>query len=126
MSFKPEGYPSLSPYLITNRAADVIAFLTAAVDGSELLRFERDDGSIQHAEVRIDDSVVMMGEATAGWPAEPGHVHVYVPDVDATYASALAAGGVSVAQPSRGDDPDRRCGVRDPGGNTWWFSTREG
>ena len=126
MSFKPSGYPSMSPYLITERASDVIRFLATAVGGSELQRFERADGSIQHAEVRVDDSVVMMGEATDGWPAEPSHIHIYVPDVDATYASALAAGGESVAAPSQQGDPDRRCGVRDPGGNTWWFSTRVG
>jgi uncharacterized glyoxalase superfamily protein PhnB len=55
----------------------------------------------------------------------PAHVHVYVPDVDATYAAALAAGATSVQTPDqRKDDEDKRGGVKDPGGTTWWIATR--
>lgn len=126
-SWKPSAYTSVAPYLITRNAAAVIDFLREALDGEPLRRFDRPDGSIMHAEVRIDDTVVMLGEAGGDWPAVPSHVHVYVPDVDASYALALKAGGVAVQAPSRREgDPDRRGGVKDPGGNTWWLSTQVG
>lgn len=126
-SFKPEGYPSVSPYLITAAAEQVVAFLTAAFGASALRRFDMPDGTIGHAEMRIGDSVVMLGAAGGEWPPAPGHIHVYVADVDATYQRALAAGGVSVKEPTqREGDPDRRGGVKDPGGNTWWIGTQVG
>jgi uncharacterized glyoxalase superfamily protein PhnB len=78
-----------------------------------------------HAEVRIGDSVLMLGDATAEWPAVPASLHVYVEDVNAVYARALAAGGVALQPPDRkDDDPDRRGGVTDMAGNTWWIATQ--
>jgi PhnB protein len=68
-----------------------------------------------------------MGEAGGDWPAVPSHVHVYLPDVDAAWRRALDAGGVPVQEPTRREgDPDRRGGVKDPAGNTWWISTQVG
>jgi uncharacterized glyoxalase superfamily protein PhnB len=52
------------------------------------------------------------------------YVHVYVPDVDATFRLALEAGAVSVQVPVKKDDEDKRGGVRDPGGTTWWIATK--
>ena len=122
---KPDGYSSVSPYLVVNGAQAVIDFLKRTFDATELRRYDAPDGRIMHAEVRIDDTVVMMGDATPEWPPVPAFVHVYVDDVDATYRAALAAGGVSVAEPvQKKDDPDKRGGVRDPGGNTWWIATQ--
>ena len=77
-----------------------------------------------HSEVRIDDSVVMVADPAEGWPAIGAHVHVYVRDVDATYRRALDAGAESVQEPTKKDDPDKRGGVRDAGGTTWWISTK--
>ncbi len=77
-----------------------------------------------HAEVRIDDTVVMIADGGNDSPAFPIWLHVYVPDVDATYRRALNAGGISVQQPTQKDDPDRRGGVQDPAGNTWWIATQ--
>lgn len=122
-TWKPEGHTSVSPYLITDQPQAVIDFLGAALEAPLLRRFEREDGSVMHAEVRVDDSVVMIGGTAEGFEAVPAHVHVYVPDVDRTYELALANGGQSVQEPQQMDDLDRRCGVRDPGGTTWWFST---
>ena len=82
------------------------------------------DGSIMHAEVRIGDTVVMVGDAGDNWPAVPAHLHVYVDSVDTIYERALAAGGVSVQPERKGDDSDRRGGVKDPTGNTWWIAHR--
>jgi uncharacterized glyoxalase superfamily protein PhnB len=84
------------------------------------------DGSVMHAEIRIGDSVVMLGEAGGQWPAIPTFLHVYVDDVDAVYRRALDAGGVSVQAPAQKGDQDKRGGVQDPGGNTWWIATQVG
>ena len=124
-SFKPDGYSTVSPYLIATGAQKVIDFLKQAFGARELRRYDMPDGSIMHAEVRIGDTVVMVGDAGDNWPAVPAHLHVYVDSVDTIYERALAAGGVSVQPPERkGDDPDRRGGVKDPAGNTWWIATQ--
>ena len=77
-----------------------------------------------HAEVRLDDTVVMLADGTDGWPPMASHVHVYVADVDATYARALEAGAVSVQVPVKKEDEDKRGGVKDAGGTTWWIATK--
>jgi PhnB protein len=124
-SWKPSGYTSVSPYLITENAGAVVDFLVRGLSGSVLRRFEDDDGSIIHAEVRLDDTVVMLGQAGPDWPAVPSHLHVYVPDVDAAFQRAVDEGGEVVQSPVRKEgDPDRRGGVGDPGGNTWWLATQ--
>jgi len=122
---KPDGYSTVSPYLVAAGAQGVIDFLKQTFGASELRRYENPDGSIMHAEVRIGDTVVMIGESGPEFPAVPSNLHVYVDDVDATYRGALAAGGVPVQEPVRREgDPDRRGGVKDPAGNTWWIATQ--
>ena len=124
-SYKPEGYSTVSPYLIAAGAQAVIDFLKKAFGARELRRYDMPDGSIMHAEVRIGDTVVMIGDAGEHWPAVPAHLHVYVDSVDETYRRALDAGGASVQPPQqKGQDPDRRGGVKDPAGNTWWIATQ--
>ncbi len=123
-SYKPDGYTSVAPYLIVADASDTIEFLKRVFDAVELRRFENPDGTVMHAEVRIDDTVVMLADSAPNWPAMPANVHVYVPNVDATYQRALAAGATSVQEPTKKDDPDRRGGILDPGGTTWWIATQ--
>lgn len=123
-SHKPSGHNSVSPYLIVKGASGTIGFLKTVFGAVELSRHTFDDGSIGHAEVRIDDSVVMLADGGEGHPAQPAHVHVYVPDVDAAYARALEAGATSIQAPVKKQDADRRGGVLDPGGTTWWIGTR--
>jgi uncharacterized glyoxalase superfamily protein PhnB len=124
--YKPAGYTSLAPYLTVDGAQATIDFLVAVLGAVELRRHDGDGGRIAHAEVRIDDTVLMLADGTPQWPATSSNVHIYVPDVDATYAKAIAAGGESVQEPVQKGDPDRRCGVRDAGGTTWWFATMMG
>ncbi len=124
-SFKPDGYSTVSPYLIAPGAQRVIDFLKRTFGARERRRYDMPDGSIMHAEVQIGDTVIMLGDAGSNWPAVPAHLHVYVEDVDSVYERALKAGGVSVQAPQRkGEDPDRRGGVKDPAGNTWWIATQ--
>jgi uncharacterized glyoxalase superfamily protein PhnB len=121
---KPAGYTTVSPYLIVDGASHTIDFLVRAFDAVELRRFADPSGKVMHAEVRIDDSVLMIADGGEGWPAIPSHVHVYVSEVDATYQRALAAGATSVQEPVKKDDADKRGGVKDSGGTTWWIATK--
>lgn len=123
-SHKPQGYTTVSPYLIVDGASHTIEFLVRVFDAVELRRFPDPDGKLLHAEVRIDDTVVMLADGGAGWPPIPAHVHVYVPDVGATYRRALEAGATSVQEPVKKDDADKRGGVKDSGGTTWWIATK--
>ena len=124
--FKPPGYSSVSVYIVADGAQRIIDFLHEVLGVETLRRSDRPDGLIGHAEVRIDDTVVMLTDGGEGFPAFPVWLHVYVPDVDETYRRALDAGGRSVQEPSQKGDVDRRSGVLDPCGNTWWFATQVG
>ncbi|MGC3981766.1 MAG: VOC family protein [Steroidobacteraceae bacterium] len=122
-SFKPPAHPAVSPYLLVTDAQRMLGFLSATFGAVELFKVPRPDGSVQHAEVRIDDSIIMMGER----PNDDGHMrcstHVYVPDVDACYARALAAGAASVAEPRDQSYGNRSAGITDVEGNLWWIGT---
>lgn len=121
MAYKPSGYTSVAPYLIVTDAEVALRFIEETFAGQRLLITPREDGRGRHAEIRIDDTVVMMGESAG---TAPSNVHVYVPDVDATFARAVAAGGVVVHAIGERGDGDRRGGVKDPSGTVWWISTR--
>jgi PhnB protein len=124
-TWKPESYNSVSVYIVAENAQQVLDFLKKTFDASPLRRFDSPDGKIMHAEVRINDTVVMIANAGGAYPAFPVWLHVYVPDAQATYKKALAAGGFSVQEPvHKPGDPDLRGGVKDPCGNTWWISTQ--
>ena len=125
-TYKPTGYPTVSPYLIVDGASRSIEFLSRAFDASEVRRFSDDAGKVRHAEVRLGDSVVMIADGAEGWPCVAAHVHVYVPDVDAAHRRALEAGAQSVQEPAQRGDEDKRGGVKDAGGTTWWIATRVG
>jgi len=123
-AFKPEQYTSVAPYLVVDGAGRTLEFLGRVFGARELRRFARPDGTVMHAEVRIDDTVVMLGDPGDNWPAIGAHVHVYVADVDACYRRALDAGAAPVQEPIDKGDGDKRGGVKDPTGTTWWISTQ--
>ncbi len=120
----PFGLHTVTPYLIIHDVSGVIKFVTEILGGE--LRGDptyRDDGSLQHAEVKIGDSVVMMGEPMGDFTPMPATLYTYVEDCDETYAAALAAGAESVMEPENHPHGDRYGGVRDPFGNIWWVVT---
>jgi len=123
-SWKPSGYPSLSPYLVCHDAEGTISFLQSAFGAELLRRFDRDDGSLMHAEVRVDDSVLMIGGLPEASDNE-AHIHLYVPDVQAAFDRAVAAGGDVIQEPMRKRaDDDMRGGIKGPSGTTWWLATQ--
>jgi uncharacterized glyoxalase superfamily protein PhnB len=125
-SWKPENYSDVSPYVIARRAQATIDFLRQVFGATELRVYRNAQGGLVHGEVRIGNAVVMIADATDAWPPVPCHIHVYVPDVDAVYGAAVAAGGEAVQAPkTQAGDPDKRGGFKDPSGNTWWVSTQQ-
>lgn len=123
-SYKPNNYSTVSLYLIVDGASRTIDFLKAVFGAVELRRFADASGKLMHAEVRIDDTVIMIADGTNGWPPLPSHVHIYVSNVDETYQRALEAGATSVQEPVKKEDEDKRGGVKDAGGTTWWIATK--
>jgi PhnB protein len=121
--FIPEGYPQVSPYLIVDEPAALIQFMTDVFGAKETRRHEDDKGRIAHAEMRIGDSVIMMGGATEQWPASPAAMYIYVEDTDAAYQRGLAGGATSLQEPADQFYGDRTAGVRDRFGNQWFIGT---
>ena len=118
MTYKPDGYPDVSAYLLVADAEATLAFGEAAF-GAERLRVIREGGGIMHAEMRIGDSIVMMGEVPDG---SPTNLHLYMADPDAAFARARDLGAAEVQPMQEKGDGDRRGGVRDPQGTVWWLS----
>ncbi len=114
---------TLTPYLQVDGAAKLIDFLKRAFGAEERFRATRPDGTIGHAEVRIDDSWIELADATAEYPPNPTAIHLYVPRADATYASALRAGATSIHTPVDQEYGDREASVKDPFGNHWYIAT---
>ena len=123
--FKPTGYNSVSPYLVVDGAQRMIDLLKKIFDVKDLRCYMDENGKIVHAEVKLDDSVIMIADSTDGWPQNQSLIHVYVPDVDAAYRAALAAGCDAAQDPKEQEgDPDRRGEFRDFAGNFWSVSTQ--
>ncbi len=121
-SAAPEGFHTVTPYLLVADVPALLAFVTAAFDAEEIMRDTRPDGTVAHAQVRIGDSMVMMGAAQDDFPPMPAMLYLYVADVDAGHAQAVAAGGVSIYEPHDESYGDRAAGVRDAQGNLWWLA----
>ncbi|NHF58517.1 VOC family protein [Flavobacteriaceae bacterium TP-CH-4] len=125
-NFKPDGYNCVSPYFIVDDPQCFIDFLKTVFDGDVTRCFTKDDGQINHAEVKIMDSIVMLSGTTADYPANSLLLHVYVPDVDKVYEKALRAGCQGLEVPrNKDDDPDKRGMFQDDMGNTWAIGTQK-
>ena len=119
----PDGYHSLTPIVTVEGATRLIDFLKQVFDAVEEEVYKGPDGRVIHAELRIGDSVIMLSDANAQFPALPVMVNVYIEDVDAAYNRALKAGATSLREPSNQFYGDRTGGVKDAHGNQWWIAT---
>jgi PhnB protein len=119
----PEGYRTVTPYLIVGNATRLLDFLAQAFGAHERMRMPGPNETIGHAEVTIGDSVVMVADANEQFPTRTGTIHLYVEDCDDTYSRALEAGGTSAREPTTEFYGDRMAGVDDPFGNQWWIAT---
>ncbi|MFG3507560.1 VOC family protein [Streptomyces sp. NPDC047821] len=119
----PEGYTTVTPWIITHDTAGLIDYLERAFGAEDLGRFVMEDGSIGHAELRIGDARVMAFDGPRDWPVTPAFLRLYVEDADATHRRAVEAGGTSVTEVTPLFFGDRVGRVRDPFGNLWWIQT---
>ena len=119
----PEGYHTVTPYLVVEGAGGLIDFLKQAFDAEEVVRMPGKDGTVGHAEMRIGNSMIMLADAQPEYPAAPHTICLYVEDADATYQRAIAAGATSVREPADQFYGDRSGGVKDASGMSWWIST---
>ena len=119
----PEGFRSLTQYLILDKAAEFLKFVEGAFGAREKFLMRDADGIIRHAEAQIGESVIEFAEASGEWKAMPAGLHYYVKNSDEAYARALKAGGNSLCEPANRDYGDREAGVCDPSGNFWFIST---
>jgi len=119
----PEGLQSVNPYLHPLRAEPLISFLKRAFGAQEVSKYPSPDGVIHHAVVRVGDSVLEMGEAHGKYEPMRAMFYLYVPNMEAVYRQAIAAGATSHQEPADQPYGDRNAAVKDAFGNTWYIAT---
>lgn len=119
----PDGYHTVTPYITVDDPGAVMDFLKKAFDAQETYAMRDEKGHVQHAEMKVGDSMVMLGGSHDQYKARPGNFYLYVEDVDAMYKKAVAAGGTSINEPTTQFYGDRHGGVSDSQGNNWWIAT---
>ena len=119
----PDGYHSVTPWLVSRDTGRVIDFAVAAFGAHEIAQVVDETGYVGHAEIRIGDSVVALFDARPGWPDTPALLRLFVDDADTTLARAVAAGADVVTPVTLLAFGDRVGRVRDPLGNIWWIQS---
>jgi PhnB protein len=119
----PEGFHTITPYLTVKDASALLEFVTRAFGATEAHVMRGPDGAIAHADVMIGSSHLMLGQARGEWTPMPAQLYLYLPDCDAAYTQALAAGATSVQEPKTQFYGDRHGCVKDSNGNLWWVAT---
>ena len=120
----PEGYHTVTPFLNVDGANEALAFYKKAFGAEERFRMPTPDGKIMHSEIKIGDSLVMVSDAMMNPPTQSS-IHLYVPDADAIWTRAVAA-GAKVEQPLVDQFWGDRWGVlSDKWGNRWGVATHK-
>lgn len=122
LDYVPKGQQCVAPYLIVADAEVEIEFLRQVFDAELVHRAAGGAGGI-HAEVRIGDTMIMLGQPVEAAAPQPINLHAYVPDVDRTYQRVLEAGGDNATAPTVQHYGDRRASFTDPAGHCWWIAT---
>jgi PhnB protein len=122
--YKHPGLQDVGPYLFPRGAAEFVDFLVKAFDAEVIEVHKSPEGVVAHADLKIGDSRILMGEAHGQWQPMPAGLHYYVPDVDAAYARAVEAGAKAVRPPEDHPYGERGASVTDPQGNHWYIATR--
>lgn len=125
----PAGYRMVTPYLVAEDGNALLDFVKAAFSAEELLRIQTPMGGV-HGEMRIGDSIMMMGGGVPGHKfqgsLQPAALHVYVKDADAVTKAALAAGATLVDEPRDQEYGERSSTIKDAAGNFWYIATAQG
>jgi uncharacterized glyoxalase superfamily protein PhnB len=120
----PEGFHTVTPYFVVPDGKVFMEFLKNGLGAEEISIFRSPDGRIMHAQTRLGDSMLEFGEASQQYPAMKLCLHVYVPDADAAFRRATAAGARTLRDPRTEAYGERSAGIEDPAGNVWWIATR--
>ncbi len=123
VNYIAEGYHSVNTYLISPKVNEVLAFVKTVFDAVELGCLKTPDGKIGHAEVQVGNSRIMLSQGMPESLPSAAVLVVYVPDADAVYAKAIAAGATPIREPADQFYGDRSGGVIDMAGNQWWIHT---
>ena len=124
VSYIPEGFQSVTPYFIVDNGSKFLNFLVAAFDAEILGRYDTEDGKLMHSAAKVFGSTVEASEGGGEYPSMSMAIHLYVPDSDAVYEKALAAGGEVIFEIVDKPYGERSGGVKDPCGNHWYIATR--
>jgi len=119
----PDGFHSITPYLVAKGAAELIEFIENAFDGHVTSILKGDDAMVVHATMKIGNSNIMIADEMENLSAMIGMLYLYVDDVDSMYQKALDAGATSLREPKDEFYGDRSAGVKDAWGNHWWVAT---
>jgi uncharacterized glyoxalase superfamily protein PhnB len=119
----PDGFHTLTPYLVLNDAAKVITFLKKAFNAQLVYSHNGPNGKIGHAQLKVGDSMLMLADASPEHPAQPCSLYLYVDNCDAWYEGAIKAGATSIMKPMDMFYGDRNAGVKDASGMQWWMAT---
>ncbi len=123
---RPEGFNRVIPYLILENGAAFLDFAETVLGAEKAeIHYKEDGKTLMHGELRLDDSYIMVGEATDQWKVANAGMFIYVANTDETYQKALDNGATSV-MPISNQPYGRTCGVTDPWGNTWWITQQLG
>ena len=119
----PDGYHTVTPFLICNQAYELMLFIEKAFGGKVNYKMDTQDGKVMHATMTIGDSIIMVSDASEHFGPNQTTLHLYVEDVDSVYQQAIKAKGESIREPVDEFYGDRSAGVKDPWGNQWWMAT---
>ena len=119
----PENYPRVVPYLVVKDVAETINFVKKVFNSEETEKMTLPDGTINHGEVKIGNSVIMIGKANPQFPPPSAMLYIYVEDTDKAYKAAIEAGAESVMEPANQFYGDRNAGVKDSNGIQWWIAS---
>lgn len=124
VSHIPKGFHSVTPYFVVEDGDRFLKFIVEAFDAEIVDRHNDDDGLLQHAAAKVFDSMIEASQGGGKYPPMQLAIHLYIPDCDAVYNKAIAAGGESIFEVADMPYGERSGGVKDPCGNQWYIATQ--
>lgn len=123
---KPKDHHAIIPYFTVSDADQLLKFLIEIFGGAIIVEDRYPNGRIQHARVRIGDTVIMLNESNELYTSNVSQMYIYVEDVESIYFKALSTGAVSIMEPNVRPHGDNLAGIKDPCGNIWWVASHGG
>ena len=122
MQNKHLGFGELTPYFTVTDADHFITFVSEVFAAKIVKDSRYEDGTVQHARLQIGDSLIMLNQADETYAAMQMQMHLYVANVDHSFASAISKGATSIMKPMLRPHGDKMAGFCDPMDNIWWVA----